>query len=80
MFEREIAVYSKVKSQLPLGQFALIHGDDLIGVFATDAEAVTEGTRRFGRESFLVRQVRTVEPVLSNPALSLGTLRAPSTY
>jgi len=80
MFEREIAVYSKLKSTLPLGQFALIRGDELIGVFANDAEAVTEGVRRFGLESFLVRQVRTEEPVVSIPSLSLGILRAPSSY
>ncbi len=67
MFEREIAVYSKIKNRLPLGQFALIQGDELIGVFANDAEAVTEGVRRFGLEPFLVRQVRSEEPVISIP-------------
>ncbi|HEX4960516.1 MAG TPA: hypothetical protein VF173_06735 [Thermoanaerobaculia bacterium] len=80
MFEKEIAVYSKIKSKLPLGQFVLIHGDELIGVFATDAEAVTAGARRFGLEPYLVRQVRSEESAISNPALSLGILRASSTY
>ncbi len=80
MFERELAVYATVKDKLPLGRIALIHGDDLIGVFDTDAEAVREGTRRFGRELFLVRQVRAEEPIISNPALDLGILRAPSAH
>jgi len=80
MFEREIEVYFKLKNDLPLGRVVLIHDSDLIGVFDTDAEAVREGTRRFGREPFLVRQVRAVEPVMSNPALDLGILRAPSAH
>ena len=63
MLEREIETYLRTKSTLPLGRIVLIHGDELIGVFDTDAEAVREGTRRFGREPFLVRQVRAEEPV-----------------
>jgi len=55
----------------------LINDTDLIGVFDTDAEAVREGTRRFGRELFLVRQVRDEEPIFSNPALDLGILQGP---
>jgi len=80
MFEREIATYLRMKSGLPFGRVVLIHGEDLIGVFDSDAEAVREGTRRFGREPFLVRQVRAEEPVISNPALDLGILRAPAAY
>lgn len=80
MLEREIETYLRMKSSLPLGRTVLIHGDDLIGIFDTDAEAVREGTRRFGLGPFLVRQVRVEEPVISNPALSQGILRAPSSY
>ena len=80
MFEKELAIYYKAKSTLPLGRFVLIHGDELVGVFDTDAEALVEGARRFGREAFLVRQVRDEEPIFFNPALSLGILRAPSAY
>ena len=80
MFEKELEVYYKAKSTLPLGRFVLIHGDELVGVFDTDAEALVEGARRFGREAFLVRQVRDEEPIISNPALSLGILRASSAY
>ncbi len=80
MFEKELEVYFDLKSRLTLGRFVLIHGDKLIGIFDADVEALVEGTRRFGRESFLVREVRKEEPVFFNPALSLGILRASSTY
>lgn len=79
MLEHELESYERVKNTVPLGQVVLIHGDELIGVYATEAQALSEGARRFGREPFLVRQVRDKEPVFSNPALSLGILRASST-
>jgi hypothetical protein len=73
MFEKELEVYYSVKNELPLGRFVLIHGADLIGVFDTDAQAVAEGARRFGRESFLVRQVREEEPIIFIPSFGVVT-------
>lgn len=76
MLERELETYQRVRDQLPIGQVVLIHGDELAGVFGTTTEALAEGARRFGRGPFLVRPVSSEEPIVSNPALSLGILRA----
>ena len=79
MLEQELKSYEHMKDTLPVGQFVVIHGGELVGLYGTEAQAMSEGTRRFGREPFLVRQVGNPGSVLSNPALSLGILRALST-
>ncbi len=58
------------------GQFVLVKGRDLIGTFNTYDEALAEGARRFGLESFLVRQVVDADQEVRAPALMLGILRA----
>ena len=45
------------------GQFALIKGAELAGVWLTRAAALNEGYRRFGLTGFMVRQIRATEPV-----------------
>ena len=57
--ETEIAYYL---SHLPewhehQGQYVLIRGAELYGFYLTDNDALAEGFRRFGRVSFLVKQV-----------------------
>jgi hypothetical protein len=79
MLDQELKAYQVIKARIPVGQFVLIHGEDLVGVFETEAEAFSEGARQFGRGPFLIRQVRAKEETIANPALSLGILRAPST-
>ena len=61
------------------GKFALIKADKLIGAFDTNEEALSEGARRFGLESFLVRKITRVEEKVVIPALTLGLLGAGST-
>jgi len=62
------------------GKFVLVKDEELIGVFNTQQEALIEGARRFGTDSFLVRQVEESEQVVYIPALTLGILRADSTH
>jgi hypothetical protein len=62
------------------GKFVLIKNEELIGFFNTQQEALVEGARRFGAESFLVRQVEESEQLIYIPALTLGILRANSTH
>lgn len=76
MLERELKIYQEVRSTLPRGQFVLIHGSEMVGVYPTENQALSEGARRFGREPYLVKQVLDQEPIVSNLALSLGILRA----
>lgn len=58
------------------GKFVLIKGHELLGVFDTADAAVSEGARRFGADSFLVRQINASEENVYIPALALGLLYA----
>jgi hypothetical protein len=61
---RENAAYDKVRDQLlrdHRGKIALIHGDDVVGVFATADEALLEGCRRFGFVRMVAREIREDE-------------------
>ncbi len=62
------------------GKFVLVKNEELVGIFNTQQEALIEGARRFGTESFLVRQVEESEQVVYIPALTLGILRADSAH
>jgi hypothetical protein len=47
---------------------ALVKGDQLVGLFPTDAEAVEEGEERFGIDAtFLVQPIQEEEPLLRVP-------------
>jgi hypothetical protein len=49
------------------GQFVLIKGQNVVGVFCDRSAALREGYRRFGIVPFLVRQVTASEPVVYLP-------------
>lgn len=52
------------------GQFVLIHGRDVLGVFDDRASALREGYRRFGAIPFLVRQVTATELAVYLPNIT----------
>ena len=61
--EQELATY---KAKLPelhdqQGQFALIRGNDLKGVFGTYDDALKAGYDTFGLNPFLVKQIQVIE-------------------
>lgn len=58
------------------GKILIVKGEEVIDAFDTIEEALAEGVRRFGLESFLVRQVAVPIKEISIPALTLGILRA----
>lgn len=60
-------------------KIVLVKGEELIGTFDTLDDAMSEGARRFGLDSFLVRCVEESEEAVSIPALTLGLLRADTT-
>jgi hypothetical protein len=62
------------------GKFVLIKGEELVGIFDKVEDALAEGARRFGTDSFLVRLVEESEETIYIPALTLGVLRANSTH
>lgn len=83
MLEQELAYYAEhlaewlAKHQ---GKFVLVKGRELVGVFENQNEALAEGARRFGLESFLARRVEEAEELVHVPALTLGLLRADSEH
>jgi hypothetical protein len=58
------------------GRFVLIKHDVLVGLYDTLEDALAEGARRFGGESFLARRVEEQQEEVSIPALTLGLLSA----
>jgi hypothetical protein len=64
IFEREIATYEREKKRLlgeALGKFALIKGDDVIGIYESQNDAIDEGWRRFPGEATLTKRIVEVE-------------------
>jgi hypothetical protein len=64
--ERELATYSAKLPELLInsGRYALIHADDVVGIFDTYADALKAGYERFRLEPFLVKQINAVEQIL----------------
>lgn len=83
MLEQERAFYDQHLpewlEQCP-GRVALIKGQQLIGFFDVETDALREGARRFGLESFLVRRVEPAQQEVVIPALTLGLINANPTY
>ncbi len=77
--ETELAAFERI---LPIllkatpGKVALLKGEEFFGVFDTDEDAIDEGMRLFGRQSFLARKIVAVQDKISIPALTLGLIRA----
>jgi hypothetical protein len=64
--EQELKTYEKEKEKLlaeAKGKFVLIKGDKIIGVYASQEDALAEGYKRFGNEEFLVKEITEIEPV-----------------
>jgi hypothetical protein len=60
-FSRELAAYAREEERLVrdhLGRIALIHGDEVVGAFATADEAYLEGFRRFGDVRMMLKEIR----------------------
>ena len=82
MLETERQYFAQNHTELiakHLGKFVVIKGEELVGVFNTIEEALSEGARQFQLQPFLVREVTIKGPQDINiPALTLGLLRANS--
>ena len=60
----ELATFAKHKEELlgvAEGQYALIHGSEVLGTYDTETDAIAEGYRQLGNVAFLVKQVLAVE-------------------
>ena len=63
--EKELETYKRKLPELKAdeGKFALIRGDELVGVFGTYEDALTEGYKLFELEPFLVQKIQAIEQV-----------------
>ena len=69
VLDAEVALYETLRADLEQGhkgEWALIHRDEFVGVFATFEEAGRVAVRRFGRGPYLIREVGA--PPLMLPA------------
>lgn len=79
LFVKELATYEAKKSQLLAehkGKFALIYGDEVMGVFDSEMNALQAGYEKFGPVPLFIQQILPHVPEQSVPALSLGILTA----
>ena len=63
-FSREEAAYERERARLViehLGRIALIHGDDVVGVFSTIDQAIWQGYQRFGNDQTMLKEIRDPE-------------------
>lgn len=77
--EKELALFDKMRPELLKsheGKFVLMRGDEFLGAYDSAENAYTEGVKRFGRETFLVKKVSKEEEVYRNQALALGLVHA----
>jgi hypothetical protein len=58
-FEANVAEWRRTD----LGRFVVIHDEEIAGFYDSLSEAFAEGTRRYGLDPFLVRQVLPENPV-----------------
>ena len=50
-----------------VGRFVLIHGDDILGTWETEEQALEEGYERFLHEPFLVKRIVANEQPIFMP-------------
>jgi hypothetical protein len=77
--QEELDTYARREDefkQTNTGKFVVIKGKEVIGFFDDLESALTEGTRRFGLEPYLVRKVGEPVQTLTIPALALGLIGA----
>jgi hypothetical protein len=74
-FAKETEVYNRQKEALvqrALGQFVVVHGDTLIGPYASYNDAFNEGVRNFGSVPMLIKQILPDDPISFAP--TVGTV------
>ena len=79
VLDTELKFFEKNKAEwlkLYAGKFVLVKGEELVGFYDTTETAISEGIKRFGTESFLVRRVLPQDEKIQIPALMLGLLNA----
>ncbi|MEP7353071.1 MAG: hypothetical protein ABI824_07550 [Acidobacteriota bacterium] len=79
--ETELAYYATIKSELLKhheGKFALVIGNEQLGVFDKREEAYAQGIAIKGNVPMLIKQIQKVDPIEHIPAMVLGLINAHS--
>jgi hypothetical protein len=74
-FSREEAAYQRERDRLirdHLGEYALVHGDQVVGVFASFHDAVLEGGRQFELSEIMIREIADPEPAAYMPHVDVN--------
>ena len=61
---RELETFEAHRAELlgrAAGKYALIHDDQVVDVFDTEADAIRDGYRQFGNVPFLVKKITDVD-------------------
>ena len=64
----EISAYERIRTDLELtriGEWAVVHGGQLVDTFQEFQDAADEAVRRFGRGPYLIRQIGAPQITLS---------------
>ena len=83
MLEKELAFYEKnLNNWLTVypDKFVLVKGEELVGVYETNEQALSAGASHFGLESFLIRRIQKNIEEIKLPSLTLGLLYANPTH
>ncbi len=79
MFEQELAFFESKRDEfckIYPGQFVLIHKDQLLGSFTTEAQAYEAGIQKLGNIPFLIKCALPTDLEVSVPAYTIGLLSA----
>jgi hypothetical protein len=77
--EQENAYFEARKAELlkdHKGQFALIHGDELLGTFGRFEDAYSAGFSKLGNQPFLIKPIEEANAGIQFPALVVGMISA----
>jgi hypothetical protein len=77
--QNELAYYQAHKQELLAshrGQFALIHGNELLGIFPRFEEAFEAGVGKLGNRPFLIQPIMDEDTEVQFPALAVGMINA----
>ena len=68
VLEKELEFFEENRAKLlgkAKGEYALIHGEELIGTFVSKEDAINAGYEKFGNAPFLVKLIAEVDEVLN---------------
>ena len=79
-YELEVSTYQSNKARLLAdglaGQFILLKGSDIIGIYSDADRAYKAGLEKFGNVPMFIKQITKDEPTQSSPALFFGVVNA----